>query len=316
MDLRSLRSFQYVAELNSFTRAALHLRVAQPAVSRQIQKLERDIGVELFLRRGRDIELTQAGALLLQKARLLLGQIEQIVDEVRVQATEVLGTVVIGAPPTIGDRALPALIRRCSELYPGLTLEFVESASPGLYDMLRDKTVSVALLHGPRPSADLIVLPLILDQLYLIGPGRKIGELEPVRAPYELARLPMILPRVPHNRRMVIDEACVRHGINLNVRMHVDGFTFIRALVAEGFGYSMLSYYGIHEEVEAGRLSAVKLENPSVEWNLSIAYRHDLASSRAVSAVVRILQNVMREQVKDDAWWGAPRWISDPAEEE
>jgi LysR family transcriptional regulator, nitrogen assimilation regulatory protein len=316
MDLRALRSFQYVAELNSFTRAALHLRVAQPAVSRHIQKLERDIGVDLFVRRGRDIELTQAGAVLLQRTRLLLGQIDQLVDEVRVQATEVTGTVVVGAPPTIGDKALPSLFRHCSRQYPGLTLEIVESASPGLYDMLRGKEVSIALLHNPRPHPDLVIVPLLVDQLYLIGPGHRINGLDPVRKSYDLEALPMILPRVPHNRRMVIDEVCLRHGINLNVRMHVDGFTIIRALVEEGFGYSMLSYYGIHNEVETGRLSAVRLRNPSVDWNLSIGYRHDLRNSRPLQAVLRILHNTMRKLVKGDAWWGTPRWISTDADGE
>src|SRR5215210_1655307 len=99
MELRALRYFQFVAKLRSFSKAAVHLRVAQPAVSRQIQKLENELGVPLFTRKGRGIELTGAGSVLLQRARSLLGQVGQIVDEVRTNSGATSGTITVGAPP-------------------------------------------------------------------------------------------------------------------------------------------------------------------------------------------------------------------------
>ena len=310
MDLRALRYFQFVAELRSFSKAAVQLRVAQPAVSRQVQKLEDELGVALFDRRRRGIELTAAGAILLQRARSLLGQVGQIVDEVRSHAGAITGTVTIGAPPTIGDLILPSVLEECGRHHPGLVVEIVESSSPQLYERLLNNELSLCILHNPQPHREIEIESLLVDQLYLIGPGRETRGLRPVDETYDLESLPMILPRPPYNRRVVIDEICAAHGIELDVRLSVDGFTIIRALVEQGFGYSILSYYGIYEMCRDGRLSAVKLRNPSMSWMLAVASRQDLAKSAAILEVKRLLYRSVQAVVDEGKWLGDPVYVA------
>lgn len=305
MELRALRYFQFVAELGSFSKAAVHLRVAQPAVSRQIQKLEGELGLALFARKGRGIELTAAGNLLLQRSSSLLSQVGQIAEEVRARAAAIGGTITIGAPPTIGDLVLPDVLAAC-ERHHDLRIDLVESATPRLYERLIGKELSVCILHNPKPHRDIAIEPLLIDQLYLIGPGHAINGLAPVREGADLEALPMILPRPPHNRRLVIDEACAAHGITLNVRLNVDGFTIIRALVERGFGYSILSYYGIYELCLERRLSAVKLRHPPMSWTLALAYRQDLAASPGLVEVVRLIKRSLRAILDEGKWSGEP----------
>src|SRR6267154_1681195 len=99
MDLRTLRYFVYVAEARSFSKASLQLRVAQPALSRQIRKLEDELGVELVLRTGRQLELTDAGLLLLQRAHSLMRQVAQTEDDVRAHGSRIRGTMTLGGSP-------------------------------------------------------------------------------------------------------------------------------------------------------------------------------------------------------------------------
>src|SRR3546814_12050142 len=96
MDLRELRYFIYVAELKRFSKASVHLRIAQPALSRQVRKLEEELGVDLPVRSGRGLELTAAGRLLLQRPYGFLRQVTHTRDDVRAQAKERAGPLQIG----------------------------------------------------------------------------------------------------------------------------------------------------------------------------------------------------------------------------
>lgn len=85
MEIKELRYFKAIAELSSFSKAAVQLRIAQPALSRQMQKLERDLGTDIFLRQGRTISLTAAG-------RVLLGEVDQILRQLELTRLAVVGT--------------------------------------------------------------------------------------------------------------------------------------------------------------------------------------------------------------------------------
>ena len=116
MDLRALRYFVHVAEARSFSKAAVQLRIAQPALSRQIRKLEDEVGLALILRTRRQLELTDAGLLLLQRAHSLLRQAAQTADDVRAHGSRVQGTLTLGVSPTICEALVPRIVRECAAL--------------------------------------------------------------------------------------------------------------------------------------------------------------------------------------------------------
>lgn len=303
MDLKALRYFEFVAELKSFSRAAVHLRVEQPALSRQMRKLEEELGVTLVTRHGRGVELTEAGTLLLSRSKHLAREVSNMVEDVRSRGNELHGTIRIGAPPTIGDLIVPNLVLEAAVDFPYLTLEVVESASPDLSQRLLNNELSLAILHNPEPHRDLIIVPVVRDFLYVVGPSREVNGLKPVVPGQTLGDLPMILPRPPHNRRLIIDRFCIAHNIELDVRHQVDGFTIIRAMVEQGLGYSILSYYGVQESVAMGRLSAVQVEKPAMPWELCIAYRRDLKAFKAIDAIARLIARRFERHILDGIWW-------------
>src|SRR5215469_12926552 len=149
MDLRALRYFVHIAEVRSFSKAAVQLRVAQPALSRQVKKLEDELGVELIERSGRQIALTEAGALLLQRTHSLMRQVSQAQDDVRSHGADLVGSATLGVSPATCEVLGPIITRECAKQYPKLQLNFIEGFSGFIVDRLVKEELTLCLLHIP-----------------------------------------------------------------------------------------------------------------------------------------------------------------------
>ena len=153
MDIRQLRTFSCVAELGSLSKASDTLRVAQPALSRQIKLLEHELRAELFTRNGRGMVLTEAGRLLLARTAGIVRQIDQIRDDIQSSGGPPSGRVVLGLVPTVSCVISARLARRTVESYPGISLCIVESYSGHLIEWLHRGQMDLAVIYGP--SVDL-----------------------------------------------------------------------------------------------------------------------------------------------------------------
>ena len=289
MDLRALRYFVYVAEARSFSKAAVQLGIAQPALSRQIRKIEDELGIELILRAGRQLELTEAGFLLLQRAHSLIRQVAQTADDVRAHSTRIRGTITIGVSPTVSEAVGPGIAGACAARHPEVRLNFVEGVSDFIFKRLIDQELTLCLMHNPPRHQGIEIEPLLTEPMYLVGPGAASGGHPPVQAGTRLDGLPLILPNRTHSLRMLVDRAVAEQGGRFRVAFQVDGYTTTNAFVVAGLGYTILPYSSVRDEVEAGALSAVRLHKPKLTWTLSIAYRKDQRTARAVMALRDII---------------------------
>jgi LysR family transcriptional regulator, nitrogen assimilation regulatory protein len=305
MDLRALRYFVYVAEARSFSKAASHLRIAQPALSRQVRKLEDQLGVKLVLRTGRHLELTEPGMLLLARAHSLIRQAAQAVDDVRAQGSHVGGTVTLGVTPATCEVITPLIVQECAQRHPDLRLDFVEGFSAFIFERLVRQELTLCLLHNPPRHQGIEIEPLLVEPMYLVGPGAGDG-LPCARDGMALETLPLILPNPTHAMRLLIDRALGRRRSAINVAVQVDGYAMTKALVAAGVGYTVLPLSSIHAQVEDGRLSAVRLHDPDISWTLCLAYRSDHRTARPVDA----LRALIRGEV--DKLVAAGKWRRDP----
>src|SRR3954466_15405717 len=122
MDFRQLKTFSCVAELGSLSKASDRLRIAQPALSRQIKLLEHELRAELFTRSGRGMVLTEAGRLLLARTSGIVRQIDQIRDDIQSAAGAPSGRVVLGLVPTVSCVLSARFARRCVEKFSGISL--------------------------------------------------------------------------------------------------------------------------------------------------------------------------------------------------
>lgn len=149
MDLRRARYFVAVAEELHFGRAARRIRVAQPALSKQVMNLERELGARLLDRRGRGLELTEAGEVFLRRARRILESVEEAEEATARAGRGETGRLAVGFTGMTLYGVIPRVVRRFRERYPGVDVDLREMCSDAMADALLGGRLNAAFLHPP-----------------------------------------------------------------------------------------------------------------------------------------------------------------------
>lgn len=299
-NMRALRYFACVAEEKSMSKAAGRMRIAQPALSRQIAALEEEIGLKLFERVPRGVELTEGGELLLDRVYGVFAQLAQAHRDVTLSVAVPRGTVLVGMPPTPGEFIIPPLLRRMRDAYPDIELRFVEGFSRELERSLVNNEISLAVMHDPPDRSDLHVRELLRESLHLIGTPGKFDKDSYSLA--EAARFPLIMPSRPNSLRVLVDRAASVSGVELNVVQRVDGVWHLKALLRDEHGYSLLTYGAVLTEMLQGTLEARTVERPSIEWRLCVASRADQSRKMAVALVEEAICEIVGDLVVRRLW--------------
>ncbi|MGX9963532.1 LysR family transcriptional regulator [Roseomonas sp. F4] len=301
MDLRELRSFIHVARLGSISAAAKELRIAQPALSRQIRKLEEELGAPLMLRRARGVELTAAGAVVLRRAELLLRSARQIKDEVAELERSVSGHVVIAVPPTTGALVMPRFLLRMRQDHPNISIHAMEGVNATLLDMVTTGRADLALMHDPPDRHALARETLLREALYLVAPGGATPRPGACRV-RDLQGLKLILPAHPHVTRLTIEQAAAEAGIRLDIVLEADGVALTRKLVAAGFGHGILTIATVREAVVRGEVTATRLLAPGLGTALCLVRLREGAPAPARALAEDILRQEVQAVAAEGAW--------------
>ena len=168
MDLKQLEYFVRVAELGSFTRAAIALDVAQPALSRQVRLLEVELRQSLLIRNGRGATPTEAGKLLLAHGRGILHQVERAREELGRVRGSLAGRVAIGLPPTLARVLTVPLTRAFRQQLPDAQLSISEGLSVVMQEWLLSGRLDIAVLYNAQPAAGIDIAPLLTEELALV----------------------------------------------------------------------------------------------------------------------------------------------------
>jgi DNA-binding transcriptional LysR family regulator len=181
MELRHLRYFVAIAEERSFTRAAERLWVAQPGLSTQIRRLEAELGIQLFERHTRGVDLTNAGELFLDRARLALAAVEAAAATGRDLEAGVVGTVRLGVATEAGARLVSDLLRRFTDEQPGIELTLLEGYGGTLWRDLRDGHLDAVVAPTGYSSADLRTVELGRERwVVVLGTGHPLSGIGPL----------------------------------------------------------------------------------------------------------------------------------------
>jgi DNA-binding transcriptional LysR family regulator len=154
--LRQLRYFVAVAEELHFGRAAQRLHMAQPPLTQQIQKLERELGTPVLIRGSRKTMLTEAGAVLLEEARRVLREVDQAIDRTRRAAHGETGRLILGTPPSVMLTGLPAVIRKYCERFPEVSFTLREMSTSAIAANLDNGSLDAGLLREVPAGAELL----------------------------------------------------------------------------------------------------------------------------------------------------------------
>lgn len=275
MELRHLRYFVAVAEELHFGRAALRLHMAQPPLSQQIRQLETEIGVQLFERTNRRVELTPAGQVFLLEARSILESVEQAVTHARRASRGDWGWFGVGFVGSANYDVLPAILRRFRERYPEVELVLQELLGEEQEQALREKQIHVGFTRLSTPEAGFVLEPLIQEPLLLAVPStHHLATQESVQL-RELANEPFILFHQPSPSSYggYLVRICEEAGFTPRMVQRVGEVQTAISLVSAGIGITLVP--GLVQNFQREGVVYKTLTNPSPTIGLMLIYREN-----------------------------------------
>lgn len=287
MELHQLRYFVAVAEHRHFTRAAAELGVAQPSVSKQVRKLEDELGDPLFERGAAPISLTDAGAVLLPWAKRVLADLDAARAEVAGLATLEGGRLAIGATPSVSTVLLPEVLAEFHRAHPGVALTVREAGSRDLVRRLEAGDLDLALIVLPVPHADLLATTQILreDLVLAVPAGHPLARRRVVRIA-ELRDVPLVMFRDGYDLRDTTIAACEAAGFHPTFALEGGEMDGVLRMAAAGIGVAVVPSIVVEP---GGSLVAVKLTRPTLSRSIGLAHHRGRSRSRAALAFAETL---------------------------
>ena len=282
MELRHLRYFVAVAEELNFTRAAQRLNTAQPSLSQQIQDLEQELGVALFIRTKRSVKLTAAGTAFLDEARLTLAQARRAIASAKQAARAGESTLVLGFGPAAEIKLFPSTLTSLRASFPKLRLEFRSMTTLEQREALLHNEIDLAFLRPPIHEPSLEAIPVLREQLVAVLPADHPLAGEGPLDFAELSGYPFIEISPVHSGNLfdLVRAAAQERGVQLNrIQQVVDVLTML-TLISLGEGYTLLPDYA--ESLVFRNVTTRRLTPPAIEADLLMAWRKgDLSSENA-----------------------------------
>lgn len=259
LNLHHLRVFAAVAECGGFSRAAVALRLSQPAVSKTVQELEHQVGLALFDRAGRAPRLTDAGHALFARARELFG-VERVAEE-ELGALRGLerGILRVGASTTVATYFLPPLLAHFHALHPGVKLRVLSANTRAIARKLLEGHLDIALVEGPVSHERILVGQWREDELVVIAPAahRLVRRRRVVAS--DLMDEPFIVREPGSGTREVAEAALAKHGVHPSAAMQLGSTEAIKQAVAAGLGLAVVSRASAADQLALGYIAVVKL---------------------------------------------------------
>lgn len=240
MEIHQLAYFVAVAETGSFTRAAEQCNVAQPSLSQQIIKLEQELGETLFDRLPRRTVLTEAGRMLLPRARLILAELQDIKHGINIDLETGRGMLSVGFIPTIAPFVLPRVIKRFSQEFPLATLSVYEDLTEVLVKDIIDGKLDVGITSLPLHNKSIRTQELLSEPLLVASScDDKILERASLHIK-ELDDFPFIALSEVHCLGEQVQSFCYQKNLDLQIVCHTSQLSTVKNCVATGLGVSLV----------------------------------------------------------------------------
>jgi molybdate transport repressor ModE-like protein len=292
MDLRQLTALVAIADHGSFSAAARALYTVQSNVSGHIARLEKELGVVLVDRqRG---GLTDEGLMVVERARRVMHELEDIAADMASRGDEVTGETRLGSIGTTARWLLPQLLTQVERTHPGVHVTIHEGNTTALVPRVASGLLDAAVVHLPIDDTDVTVTPLFAEDLVLLVHTRHpLAAHDTIRLP-ALAHTPLLLPPTGTALRRVIDRAAGAVDTQLVAQAEIDGVRLLASLAFEGYGAAIVPATAIPRWLKADfkRVTVPELPRRVVGW----VQRKRPTPSAPTRALAEVLRDVIEKQ--------------------
>lgn len=294
MDLRQLRVFIEVAERGSFTRAAEHLHIAQPAVSISIRKLEEELELTLLSRQKKSVSLTAEGETLLSHARRILEDCTAAEAEMAELRGLGAGEVRIGIPPMMSAYYFPRIIRDFRQRHPNLKLSVNGEGAASIQEMILKGEIDMGVIAGHKIAEGLESQHFLREEIVACVPaGHPMAQSGSVRFA-DLCLEPLIVFKQGYYMRELMNAMMKKHALQPNIVFETNLFSLVRSLIKQELGVSTFLRMVVSEDQD---LAAVSFD-PPLYLDLVIAWKAGHYLSRANRAFIDfLLEKTRHDQI-------------------
>ncbi|MCV2866711.1 LysR family transcriptional regulator [Albidovulum sediminicola] len=294
MQINQLRYFVAAAEEGSLSRASRVVHVAQPALTQQIKNLEHAVGTTLFDRTPSGVTLTAAGGVLLGHARHLLESLERARLDVISTGSELRGEVAIAIPRMISAILAPALLRRLSELHPGVSLRIIEGTTLYCTELVENVRVDLAIGAAGTKSASIRSRNFMRQDLYLVGAVENRFGIPASSDPIPFAEAvtyPLSMIQKPHSLQVELEELARERGYSLNVVYESVLGAVNRHVVFGGLAFSILPHMSFVEKQMLGKVFARRIIEPDLCRHYDVLWPTARKMNEATRAIADLIVN-------------------------
>ncbi|RAU95529.1 LysR family transcriptional regulator [Paenibacillus sp. YN15] len=308
MELRQLQYALQIAAEKNFSRAAEKLHIAQPSLSQQLSKLEKELGVLLFQRNTNSVELTHAGYAFMEKAQMILDMVGQLEREMEDISDMKKGRLNVGSLPITGSHVLPRVLPLFHSRFPGIEIHLIEDTTNVLENLTAAGRTDISLLTLPVMDSNLSWEPLLDEEILLAVPpshplAKKAGELAVVGIRQLRDEAFIVLKRGQGFRQIAL-ELCRSNGFEPRIVFESSNIETVQSLVAAGMGIAFVPSMIALGHGSSFRPAYLQLKERPYR-TLVAAYRKGRYISKAAEAFMGVMREVM-DNGSDDSNPGKP----------
>ncbi len=279
MDLLQLKYFQTVARLEHVTKAARQLSIAQPSLSQTIARLEEELGVPLFDRKGREIRLNQFGAVFLQRVERIFGELEDARHEIADLAGMEHGRIALAV---VIPQILPDLLRSFLADHPHVSFRlFHQHSSETVQQQLEQGEIDLCITSPPIEQEGIGWINLMREEIYLmVPPDHRLADRTSIDL-REVEHEPFISLKPGNTMRDLTDNCCRQAGFVPHVAFEGDEPSTLRGLVTAGLGVAFISELVLRTVADPSVIVPLRIEEPSCDRIIGLAWRKEHYLSQA-----------------------------------
>lgn len=291
-----LYSLLSVVEFNSFSRAAEHLSLTQPAVSQHIKQLERELDIKIFNRVGNEIRPTNAGNIVIQYARRNIALYKRM-EQAILDGERHVSRLKVGITHTAESNAVAEVLGKYSSKNPGTSITIISDSITNLYEMLKNYEVDLAVVEGKFHDSGINSLLLDTDSLMLVVSNNNPLARKNMVTVGELKKEPLILRRPSSGTRNLFTAHLASNNMSLddfNVILEVDNIATIKDLIRRDIGSSILARSVCLDELKKGKITVLPIENLSMIREINILYHKDFKHLEVLYSIMEDYKKVVK----------------------